>query len=347
MMFASHRYRYIRDSNPFILALSSDKEIGEIRIRPFLAALLARGVISGFQLADRDMVSMGWHKDFSFTHIWCHRNVSTAQHRFLRKHAEAPIIYDIDDLLLAPPDFVKARPRNMRRIQWCLDHAHIITTSTETLRSHLLNQIASPKPIITLKNGHAGFARSPQPQIRKQVVWTSGDHPFVLRNAPGFMDGLADVVNRNDYEMILIGRFEPDHIAPFKRVRLIRRIDFNSYREALRLFDGAIALAPLPAGLKPKNQTFFDAKSDIKLLDYLSSGLVPVCTNSPPYTRSELYIPELGAEDADDLLKRLESCIQDHAGWLACIESKIHATGILDQRRFDRLSQELDRIFIA
>ena len=347
MMFASYRYKYVRDSNPFILALSSDKEIGEIRIRPFLAVLLARGIISGFQFADRDMTLMGWHKDFSFTHIWCHRNVSTAQFRFLRKQTQAPIIYDIDDLLLAPPDFVKARPRNMRRIQWCLDQARIVTTSTEILRSHLLKQVAAEKPIITLKNGHIGCVRSPRPRVRKQVVWTSGDHPFVLRSAPDFMEGLADIVNRNDYEMVLIGRFEPMHVAPFKRVRHIQRIDFNSYREALRLFGGAIALAPLPSGLNPQNQTFFDAKSDIKLLDYLSSGLIPVCTSSPPYTCSELYIPELSAKDAGDLLTTLEGCIQDHAGWLARIGSQIHAADLLDQRRFECLSRELDRIFIT
>jgi hypothetical protein len=346
-MFASHRFRPVRDDSSFILALSSDKEISEIRIRPFLAALLARGVISGFQFADRDMNSMGWHKDFCFTHIWCHRNVSTAQYRLLRKQTEAPIIYDIDDLLLAPPDFVKPRPRNMRRIQWCLDHAQAVTTSTEALRAHLIDQAASPKTIITLKNGHIGYARSHHPAVRKQVIWTSGDYPFVLRNAPEFLNGLADIVNRNDYEMVLIGRFEPDHIAPFKRVRHIRRIDFNSYRETLRLFEGAIAIAPLPSGLEVQNQTFFDAKSDIKLLDYLSSGLIPVCTAALPYTRSELYIPELGAKNPGELLQMLESCMGNQAGWLARIDSKIHAAGILDQRRFDRLSQELDRIFIG
>lgn len=120
MFFLNPRFKYKADTRPFVLALSSDNELFEIRIRPFLAALVARDVIAGFQFADRRMNSMGWHKDFTFSHIWCHRNVSTAQYRFLQKNKHVPIIYDIDDLLTAVPDFVKNRPHIVERIRWCL-----------------------------------------------------------------------------------------------------------------------------------------------------------------------------------------------------------------------------------
>lgn len=347
MLFSLSRFQHRPSPEPFVLALSSDVELSEIRIRPFLTALLARGIIAGFQFADRKMNSMGWHKDFSFTHIWCHRNVSTAQYRFLRRNVHVPMIYDIDDLMIAPPDFVKSRPRIEARIRWCLDHAQSVTTSTEVLRKHLLRQVASSKPVITLKNGYAGsvtpylFPTTPQ----KKVVWTSGDHPFVTRDHPQFTTRLADIVNRHGYEIIMIGRFDPAMGKLFKRSRYIQRLDFNSYREMLRYFAGAIGLAPLPSGLSPHNQQFFDAKSDIKLLDYLSSGLVPVCTSTPPYTQSELYIPELAAESPDGLLDRLENCLAGHAAWMERIARKFQGAGIIEQRQFGPLSQNLDTIF--
>jgi ribulose bisphosphate carboxylase small subunit len=343
MFFYPSRFKYRANSEPFILSLSSDNELNEIRVRPFLAALLARGVIAGFQFADRKMRSMGWHKEFSFTHIWCHRNVSTAQYRFLRKHQHIPIIYDIDDLLTAVPDFVKNRPHIVERIHWCLDHARAVTTSTDMLKSHLCDTV-QPEKIIILKNGHLGQEFPPR-SAQKKIVWTSGDHPFVLRDNPEFISKLANIVNQHDYEMICIGRFDPTMGQQFNRQRYIQRLDIHSYRELLWSSGGAIGLAPLPSGLSAHNQRFFDAKSDVKLLDYISNGLVPICTNTPPYARSELYVPELGAADPDELLHKLDLCIQDHSGWLERMNRKFHGNGALDQRRYTDLSQSLDSVF--
>lgn len=346
MLFYHSHFKYRAGSEPFILALSSDHELNEIRVRPFLAALLARGVIADFQFADRKMNPMGWRKEFSFTHIWCHRNISTAQYRFLQKHQNVPIIYDLDDLLTSVPDFVKNRPHVVERIRWCLDRAQAVTTSTDMLRLHLLRDMPQSGKIITLKNGHLGH-ELPLRSIQKKIIWTSGDHPFVLRNNPEFVGKLAKLTNHHDYEMIFIGRFDPIMGQPFNRQRYIQRLDVNSYREFLRSFGGSIGLAPLPSGLSAHNQQFFDAKSDIKLLDYISNGLVPICTSTPPYAQSELYVPELGADSPDELLRKLELCIKDHAGWLERMDRKFHSSGALDQRRYSNLSQNLDIIFKA
>ena len=344
MFFSHSHFKHETNTQPFVLALSSDNELNEIRVRPFLAALLARGVIAGFQLADRKMHSMGWHKEFSFTHIWCHRNVSTEQFRFLRKHQNVPIIYDLDDLLTAVPDFVKNRPRVVARVRWCLNHAHAVTTSTELLRSHLLSDPARPGNVITLKNGHLSDGSSPR-SIQKKIIWTSGDHPFVLRENPEFIDRLANIANQHDYEMICIGRLDPAMGLKFKRWRYIQRLDVHSYREFLQSFGGAIGLAPLPSGLSAHNQQFFDAKSDIKLLDYISNGMVPIHTSTPPYTQSELYVPELAAANTDELLRKLDLCIRDHSGWLERIDRTFHGNGALARRRYSALSQHLDGIF--
>lgn len=286
---------------------------------------------------------MGWHKEFAFTHIWCHRNVSTAQYRLLRKHQHLPIIYDIDDLLTADPDFVKDRPRIVERIRWCLEsRAH---------RHHLHGhaEIAPVRydptgKIIILKNGHLGDDLPPR-SVQKKIVWTSGDHPFVLRDIPEVAGELGNIANKHDYEMTFIGRFDTAIGERFKRQRHIQKLDVHSYREFLRSCSGAIGLAPLPSGLSAHNQRFFDAKSDIKLLDYTSNGMIPVCTNTPPYARSEFYIPELGANDPDELLRKLDICIQDHAGWLERLDRTFHGSGALDQRRYIDLSHNPDSIF--
>ena len=121
-----------------VLALYSGHFIGEIRIKPYLNALLGRGVIAGYQIADRAMKMEGQHGDYAFTHIWCQRNVSTAQFAFLKAHSHVPIIYDMDDLLTAIPDFVASSKRTMlKRIAWCLQQAKAVTVASDKLKQYL------------------------------------------------------------------------------------------------------------------------------------------------------------------------------------------------------------------
>ena len=59
MWFSSYPFSYVRDARPAILALCADNLIGEVRIKPFLNALLARGVIADYQVVDRSMAIAG------------------------------------------------------------------------------------------------------------------------------------------------------------------------------------------------------------------------------------------------------------------------------------------------
>ena len=106
--------------------------LGEVRIKPFLNALLGarrhRRLPGGRSFDDDGRPA----EVYSFTHIWCQRNVSTPQFRFLKRHVHVPIIYDVDDLITSFPDFVmRVKPRVRTRIDWCLGHAKAVTVATE------------------------------------------------------------------------------------------------------------------------------------------------------------------------------------------------------------------------
>lgn len=347
MFFKKSPYSHVPDARrPAVLALYSDNFLGEVRIKPFLNALLKRGVIGDYQVVDRAMAMIGPLKSYSFTHIWCQRNVSTAQFKFLKRHAHVPIIYDVDDLITSVPDFVmRVKHRTRARIDWCLHHAKAVTVATERLGTSLREDVPSlPGEIVVLRNGCADAGPPERREPRKQVIWTSGDLPFFLNGYPNFMEDLATLVNRAGYEVILVGRFDSKLAAKFERCRQISYLDFGSYREFLRSCAGAIGIAPLPSSLPLAFQRFFDAKSDIKLVDYLSSGIIPVCSSAVPYARSNLYLPALAAADAKELLQRLETCIADHARMIEYVNETVHAAGLLKQRTFLELSRVLDHL---
>lgn len=348
VFFKAYRFSNAGDTRgPAILALYSDDVLGDIRIKPFLNALLARGVIADYQIVDRAMKMRGPLKSYGFTHIWCQRNPSTAQFIFLRQHRHVPIIYDVDDLITAIPDFVATvKARVNRRINWCLRHAKAVTVATAQLGASLSEDAVSlPGQVIVLRNGCASAIPPAQRASRKRVIWTSSDLPFYLNRYPDFTERLARLIDHAGYEAVLVGRFDDKLAAGFERCRQISHLDFASYRELLRSYAGAIGIAPLPSDLPAAAQRFFDAKSDIKLVDYLSSGVVPICSSAAPYAQSELFLPKLAAPDANELLQRLEMCIANHACMVEYVDRTIHAPGLLRQREYSELSKALDHLF--
>jgi len=209
VFFSSYPFSYLRDArSPAILALHADNFIGEVRIKPFLNALLARGVIADYQVVDRSMAMAGPLKSYAFTHIWCQRSVSTAQFRFLKRHAHVPIIYDIDDLITSIPDFVMRVKRRVRtRIDWCLHHAKAITVATERLGASLREDVPSlAGDIVMLSNGCANATPPARREPRKQIIWTSSDLPFFLDGYPNFMQDVATLANRAGYEAVVRDR---------------------------------------------------------------------------------------------------------------------------------------------
>jgi hypothetical protein len=346
-VFFRSPYQYVRDAGkPAVLALYSDPFLGEIRIKPFLNALLARGVIADYVIADRSMHPIGPRKSARFTHVWCQRNVSTAQFRFLKRHADAPIIYDIDDLITSVPDFVmKTRARTIRRVNWCLQRANAVTVASQHLKTYLCEDVPGiTAKIVILKNGCTDTA-VPRHEPRKRLIWTSGDIPFFTDENPTFVAKLADLVNHAGYEAVLIGRFDAASAAGFHQGRIISHLDFASYREFLKYSSGALGLAPLPTRFPRNAQRYFDAKSDIKLVDFLCSGLIPLFSTAIPYTSSELFLPRLGGADANELLGKLEMCMAKHAGMIEHVNETVHASGKLNSREFVELSTALDQLF--
>lgn len=332
---------------PRVVALYSDYVIGDIRLRPYLDALLVRGVIADYLPVDRGMKPVGRSRPFEFTHIWCQRNASTAQMRFLNRHASSPIVYDIDDLLTSPPEFVmQVKGRMLTRIARCVALARVVTTPTEPLARSLFEDLgrAAGKSLI-LRNGCANGVFAPPATPKKSVIWTSSDTPFFLREYPDFPDKLSALARRTGYEVVLIGAFKSEVVARFDGARVVHHLDFRAYRELLRFYSGALAIAPLPMALPAREQRFFDAKSDIKLVDYLDSGIVPVCSAAGPFASSPLAVPSLLAANGDEIIRILERCMASYPAVVEEVRAHLE-NGALAARNYWTLSEALDPLFV-
>ncbi|THD70539.1 MAG: hypothetical protein E7813_08015 [Bradyrhizobium sp.] len=347
LFFKSKIFHHRPGAPPKVLALYSDPSIGDIRLRPYLDALQARGIIADYVAVDRNMNPMGPPRSFDFTHIWCQRNVSTAQFRFLNRHASNPIVYDLDDLLSSPPRYVmKTRQRTLTRMTRCIELAKAVTTPSEELARSLRQDIAAfSGDALILKNGCADGEFAIPSRPKQQIIWTSGYIPLFSRESPYFVENLAALANKMDHEVILIGTFEQGIDALFDKVRLVPHLDFRSYREFLRFHAGALAIAPLPTTLPPDQQRYFDAKSDIKLVDYLGSGIIPIYSSAVPFVNSDLAVPTLAAASGDDIIAILRHCIDNYASVADDVRAHLR-NGALRARSYWELSKTLDHLFL-
>lgn len=337
------RLSYQPDQGPNVLALYADEHVADIRIRPILNSLIIRGVLKDYCVADRSL-RLKSRKRFSFSHIFAHRNVSTAQITFLKRHGDVPLIYDIDDLLTSVPrNVLRFAPRQLKRMHGCVGRADLLTVSTRKLGDHLLEDVGLSREFYVIPNGMDDL---PVPDIKafnNTVIWTSGDVPFFLIHNRNFIDQFAEWANRGKTKVIFIGRFNiPDVVSRFHHSQHIPFLDFRSYRQLLRQNAGALAIVPMSTQFSENEQRFFDSKSDIKLLDYLSSGVIPIASSAAPYRDSELFIPELSADTGEQMIARLEECRKNFGRALALFQSKVLEQGGLSGRNYNTLSMAVD-----
>ena len=146
----------------------------------------------------------------NFTHIWYQRNFSTRQYSFLKSHRSRAGH-------LRPGRSVDVRScfrsfhqtKHVGEIQWGLRRAKAVTVASETLKHHVNEDAGSiAGETLVLKNGCIQATLPDRSTDRKQLIWTSIDVPFFLRENPTFIKGLANVLRRTNYELILVGRFD-------------------------------------------------------------------------------------------------------------------------------------------
>jgi hypothetical protein len=272
-----------------VLFLQSDALTADTRIGPLLDVLCTRNDIGGYAVADRDMAISGDVAE-RYDSIVVHRNPSTRQFAWLRSTSPR-FVYDIDDLLLgsAAAKLRARRAAERGAITWCLTNAHRVTAPSrlliETLERRLGRDLGGRSFLLL----NCGSERPPPPKnaARPRLLWVSS---AVLPTTPDMLaacEGIAAACHSLDTDILLVGRFAPPVFARLERREHIAWLAPPQYRRLLA--EGEfIAVAPLPTGLAPDEQAFFDCKSDIKAAEYGSNRIAGVYSPVPPYTESDL-----------------------------------------------------------
>jgi hypothetical protein len=271
-----------------VLFLESDPLTAETRVRPLLDQLRSNHQIAGYAMVDRDMAITG-DTAAHYDAILAHRNPSTRQLAWLRS-ASPRFAYDLDDLLL-PSAAVKLSARRAAEsdsIAWCLLNAHRITAPSRRLIATLESRagISFGERSVLLPNTGAEHPPPPKTAARPRLLWVSSA-AMPAQELMAVCEGIAAAARALGTDVVLLGRFAPPVLEQFERREQIAWFPPAQYREFLAR-GPFIAVAPLPMGLPPDRQAFFDCKSDIKAAEYGSNRIAGIYSPVPPYTESNL-----------------------------------------------------------
>ena len=272
-----------------VLFLQSDPLTAETRIRPLLDVLQSENHIGGYAVVDRDMAISGDLAEH-YDAILAHRNPSTRQLAWLRT-ASPRFVYDIDDLLLPSPaaKLTGRRAAEQASIAWCLTNTHRVTAPSRRLIATLESRLGAEfgRRSSLLFNFGVEIPPPVKKAARPRLLWVSSALTPAQDDMIAACEGISAAARDLDTDIVLVGRFAPAVLAQFARREHIPWLPPAKYRDFLAR--GAfIAVAPLPAGMPPEEQAFFDCKSDIKAAEFGSNRIAGVYAPVPPYTESDL-----------------------------------------------------------
>ncbi len=283
-----------------VLVLSDESpNLAAVRVHLPFGALHRRGAIAGYTVLHRGDVVFDTRQAGSpdrFDALWVHRSVEPSRTLVLRLLGRA-YAYDVDDNLLAAPAYRDPFPPSSRQAASdMLRGAAVVSCATARLAALLGDRLGArlaDRTIVTRNLAQDRPAlRDPAPP--HAVIWASSDRPALTGARDPVIRAVRDHCLAHGLKLVAIGAPPPPAFAAAGlQVDAVGMLPHAAYREHLRGLSPAILVCPLETEGDPGTQDFVDGKSDIKLIEALSCGLVAVVSRAHPYLDSDLATPIL------------------------------------------------------
>lgn len=273
-----------------VLVISDESaNLGAVRVHLPFGALHRRGAIAGYAVMRDGEVSFDTRASGaaqSFSAVWVHRSMEPG-HRLLLELLGCPFAYDVDDNLLTNPTYRESfHPIAMQSARDMLQSAAAVSCATPRL-ARLLSSRAdirlADRLVIT-----PNLAQE-RPMVReagppRALIWASSDRPALTGSKGAIVRAVRDHCLAHRVKLVCIGAPPPEELARSGvELEAVGLLPHSAYREYLSGLSPAILVCPLETNADGETQDFIDGKSDIKVLEALSFGLVGVFSRARPY----------------------------------------------------------------
>lgn len=298
---------------PQVLVLTEQhSNMRGVRVDVPLGGLLTEGRIAGYAMWGKGRLGFSTRTgeaDPAFDAIWVQRDLPPDMALALGSLG-LPYLLDIDDNLLVSPAYrAPFSPEQLQATRSLVRGCTAMTTSNDRLAG-LLQGYAHTTLIdrtVTCRNLATEQAPWVAPGEPTCIVWASSDKPALTGAYLGIVRAIRDFCLAHGLKLVCIGAPPPDLVLEAGvATEHLGMMAYAAYLDRLRGLAPAILVAPLDTGADPVTQDFIDGKSDIKVLEAMTTGLVGVFSDARAYRDTGLPVPIL--------------CQNDHAGWLAGLD---------------------------
>ena len=314
---APHAHEAPLGADGQVLVLSAEHDILiDVRIHAPLGALHRRGAIAGYTIVRDGVVTFctqapgAQRKPYSAVIV--HRGFTPALMLLLRA-LRLPFIYDLDDNLLASPQYrERFGDQSREAVRTLLQQAAVLSCSTARLGQLLQARGGirlADKTIVTPNLAtHSAVPRAAG--TPRAVIWASSDLPALTAARPLVEAAVRDFCMAHRIKLVCLGAAPGPGLdgAAIEHVGLLPR---HAYLDYIRDLSPAILVCPLETNADAETQDFVDGKSDVKMLDAAATGLVGVYSDAAPYR--------------DTNLPGAIVCPNTYEGWLGGLEAAYRA----------------------
>jgi hypothetical protein len=276
---------------PVILAVTNEgPAMREVRVVMPFSVLKEQGHILDYAVTDTTLE--GVPEDFKFDVLWLQRVKDLRFLEDVSRFFGDRFVYDLDDLLLARPSYVKHRVKNTAAVAYALRQCERLTVTSERAAA-LLEQYSGlvlSHKISVCPNG-SRFPASPKPPSKPRgILWSSSDYAALTTSRREVFEALTEFAGRHDLPLHCFGYMEDVVKERFPRVIDYGFVSFWHHKLILANHRALIGVAPLETRADGETQDFINAKSDLKLIDFVGFGHPCVCSSATPYVDTDLRV---------------------------------------------------------
>jgi hypothetical protein len=278
---------------PRVLAITFEESaLRQVRLEMPLFNLKRHGLIEDYLITDHRFRYVP--NNYLFDTVWLQREIHPKVFSLLDDLLENNYLYDMDDLLIGCPTFMRGRldESGERRglIRKALHKCKVLTCPTERLVGILerYTGAALSQKTIICPNGFEFPKALRKPERPAGLVWTSGDDPALMQSQTVIVNAVRKFSEKYDLPVYCFG-YRTDPITNnIRNLVELGEVTFFHHKALLGSFPPQIGIAPLETMADQADLDFINAKSDVKMVDFGGFGHPSVYSNAQPYAGSDL-----------------------------------------------------------
>jgi hypothetical protein len=276
---------------PTILAVTNDcAALREVRIVMPFSVLREQGRILDYAVTDTRLENVP--EDFAFDVLWLQRIEDPLFVGQVVKCVGQHFVYDLDDLLLACPSYVKFQCGSPNGVAYALRQCGALTVTSQRLTSLLerYSGLSLASKAVVCPNGCRFPRAARSPSKPAGILWSSSDYAALTTSRREVFEALSAFAKRHELPIYCFGYLDESFRAMLPRVIDCGFVSFWHHKLILASYPSMIGVAPLETHADRETQDFINGKSDVKLVDFVGFGHPCVCSQALAYVDTDLAV---------------------------------------------------------